>query len=486
MSIEVNKTERIVNVTVDKKYGKSIEADIDIAGQRVGFKQEGEANFEYIDLPKLEFDDLTPEQLDDLRGKDAKIFIPINSRIVFLGDSMTGRGGEDKGPLTRGFFWVANHLLNSYFYPPIGANKGVGGETIKRISDRVGAVTALNPQIVTVLAGANDFFSSPDANSMISYLQIIYKNIISTGAKVVAITILPSFGDYILTNEHETIRIEVNNWIKSQSSDNILVVDAENAMNDPSLFEDGLHPNGAGGIVLGELTADVIRPFIKSGLRISDILSIDNALVKNPFFEGNLGSLNAGSTGEVADDWILDQWLSGGAIVSGSKILDNSEVKQVVTISGDYSGDNKNASLIQFYDIPTILKKGEVVEGYLDYEIQSMNENILGVYLKTEFRNPSGTTIAACYTLTPTESEQFPIGRYTGRINPLKLTDDVSKIVYRVEIKFKNTSILSPINAEIKFNKVGVKKINTGANGSYTTTDNKTVTVTDGIITNIV
>jgi lysophospholipase L1-like esterase len=67
MSVEVNKTDRIVNVTVEKKYGKSIETDIDIAGQRVGFKQEGEANFEYIDLPKLEFDDLTQAQKDSLK-----------------------------------------------------------------------------------------------------------------------------------------------------------------------------------------------------------------------------------------------------------------------------------------------------------------------------------------------------------------------------------------------------------------------------------
>jgi hypothetical protein len=67
MSIEVNKTDRIVNVTVEKKYGKSIEADIDIANQRVGFKQEGEANFTYIDLPKLEFDDLTQGQKDSLK-----------------------------------------------------------------------------------------------------------------------------------------------------------------------------------------------------------------------------------------------------------------------------------------------------------------------------------------------------------------------------------------------------------------------------------
>jgi hypothetical protein len=67
MSIEVNKTDRIVNVTVEKKYGKSIEADIDIAGQRVGFKQEGEANFTYIDLPKLTFDELTEAQQDSLK-----------------------------------------------------------------------------------------------------------------------------------------------------------------------------------------------------------------------------------------------------------------------------------------------------------------------------------------------------------------------------------------------------------------------------------
>jgi hypothetical protein len=72
----INKTDRVVNSTIDRKYGvdgKSIEADIDIAGQRVGFKQEGEANFEYIDLPKLEFDDLTQAEKDSLKGSDANV-----------------------------------------------------------------------------------------------------------------------------------------------------------------------------------------------------------------------------------------------------------------------------------------------------------------------------------------------------------------------------------------------------------------------------
>jgi hypothetical protein len=69
----INKTDRVVNSTIDRKYGvdgKSIEADIDIANQRVGFKQEGEANFTYIDLPKLEFDDLTQAQKDSLKVSD--------------------------------------------------------------------------------------------------------------------------------------------------------------------------------------------------------------------------------------------------------------------------------------------------------------------------------------------------------------------------------------------------------------------------------
>jgi hypothetical protein len=72
----INKTDRVVNSTIYRKYGvdgKSIEADIDIANQRVGFKQEGEANFEYIDLPKLEFDDLTQAEKDSLKGSDANV-----------------------------------------------------------------------------------------------------------------------------------------------------------------------------------------------------------------------------------------------------------------------------------------------------------------------------------------------------------------------------------------------------------------------------
>jgi lysophospholipase L1-like esterase len=102
MSIEVNKTERIIDVTVIKKFGKSIEADIDIAGQRVGFKQEGEANFTYIDLPKLEFDDLSQAQKDSLKltfdqltqAEKDSLKLTFNDLTQAEKDSLKGEKGD--------------------------------------------------------------------------------------------------------------------------------------------------------------------------------------------------------------------------------------------------------------------------------------------------------------------------------------------------------------------------------------------------------
>jgi lysophospholipase L1-like esterase len=123
MSIEVNKTERIIDVTVIKKFGKSIEADIDIAGQRVGFKQEGEANFEYIDLPKLTFDELTEEQQDSLKltfdqltqAEKDSLKLTFDDLTQAEKDSLKGKGIYELA-VSEGFQGTEQDFIDAYNY----------------------------------------------------------------------------------------------------------------------------------------------------------------------------------------------------------------------------------------------------------------------------------------------------------------------------------------------------------------------------------
>jgi lysophospholipase L1-like esterase len=143
--------------------------------------------------------------------------LPLHSRLVFLGDSITAGGN---GPS------FANYALNAsggrYYVPPSG-NQGIVGSTtldfLKRSVTTNGSLAtalSLNPKVLHVMGNTNDIGGlSATAADVQGRLRQIYDAALNAGARVVASTITKRI-DVNWNADREAVRVAVNTWILAQ------------------------------------------------------------------------------------------------------------------------------------------------------------------------------------------------------------------------------------------------------------------------------
>jgi lysophospholipase L1-like esterase len=178
------------------------------------------------------------------------------SRVVFMGDSITDAWGR-----SRGVFFPGKPYIN----------RGISGQTTPQMLIRFRPdVIDLKPKVVVILAGTNDIAG----NTGPELLEEIEGNLQSmaelakvNGIKVVLSSVMPVC-DYIKpqTPKRPPEKIlALNAWIKSYCTTNHLTyLDYYPALiDDQKVFRkeltiDGLHPNDAGYAVMSPLAAQAI------------------------------------------------------------------------------------------------------------------------------------------------------------------------------------------------------------------------------------
>ena len=177
-------------------------------------------------------------------------------RVVFMGDSIT----EEWSNLYPGYFDTKGYI-----------NRGIGGQTTPQMLIRFKPdVIDLEPDIVVILAGANDIAG----NTGPSNVKMITDNIFSMAElarahqiKVVLSSILPVF-EYEWAKEIKDVPAtidSVNNELKKYANDHGLVylnyfslmVDQRRGLNKDYTY-DGVHPNQDGYILMSSLAEKVL------------------------------------------------------------------------------------------------------------------------------------------------------------------------------------------------------------------------------------
>ena len=177
-------------------------------------------------------------------------------RVVFMGDSITEE-------------W--SNLYPDYFDTKAYINRGIGGQTTPQMLIRFKPdVIDLEPDIVVILAGANDIAG----NTGPSNVKMITDNIFSMAElarahqiKVVLSSILPVF-EYEWAKEIKDVPAtidSVNDELKKYVNDHGLVyldyfspmVDQRKGLNKDYTY-DGVHPNQDGYILMSSLAEKVL------------------------------------------------------------------------------------------------------------------------------------------------------------------------------------------------------------------------------------
>jgi lysophospholipase L1-like esterase len=203
----------------------------------------------------------TPKDWPDLaRYHDANAHLAPpaegESRVVFMGDSITDGWGRQRGQFFPGKPYV---------------NRGISGQTTPQMLIRFRPdVIALKPKVVVFLAGTNDIAGNTGPMT----LEAIEDNLMSmaelataNNIRVVLSSVLP-VSDYIkIQTERRPPEkvVALNAWMKDYAAKNGLVyLDYYSAMLDEKemfrkdLTYDGLHPNDAGYEVMEPLAEKAI------------------------------------------------------------------------------------------------------------------------------------------------------------------------------------------------------------------------------------
>jgi len=181
-----------------------------------------------------------------------------NSRVVFLGDSITDG-------------W----RLNQYFQGRDFVNRGISGQITGEMLGRFKAdVIDLKPGAFLILAGTNDLARGVRVNVIQNNLSMMVDLALAHNIKPILASVLP-IHDYNKSvnpqfeqsprRSPELIRT-LNTWMERYASDkHIAYLDYYSAMVDASGFlqrelaDDGLHPNSAGYRVMAPLALAAIE-----------------------------------------------------------------------------------------------------------------------------------------------------------------------------------------------------------------------------------
>jgi lysophospholipase L1-like esterase len=392
--------------------------------------------------------------------------LPLNSRIVAMGDSLTASGIAVISPTrssyqSRGYTTYAAIKSDNKFYMPIDGNKGVSGNTTTDMVNRLGAALALNPAVAIVLGGTNDLGTSATSETIINNLRRLHNGFIAVRARVIAITIFPRFGANAPTPANEIKRLEVNTWIRQQASDNLIVIDAETLMNDAGYYYDGLHLNSVGAAIMGGAVADILNGLIKAG-KVSDVLAVDNAYNLNLYFAGTTGVKTNGATGIVATSYELDRG-SSGAAVEGVVLNENGLRSQQINITGTYTGTNQIVSLRNNSTVNPPLS-GDIMEAFADFKFITNDPNIVGVnvtyfvYTSTFAQLARADSLLALDQISNTMSADKV---YTLRTPSVAVgsTGAPSRVAMEFTVLLREAAVATAINASLVVYKIGTRKV---------------------------
>jgi lysophospholipase L1-like esterase len=375
--------------------------------------------------------------------------LPLSSRIVFFGDSITANRGfpgyaDWSQYLSRGRFF--GHAVGSNSLGPTGWDQGIVGNITDQLIARISNVIAENPKVVVVLIGTNDIGASSRTTAQVTTnLRSIYDTLIAAGATVVAATIIPRTAAGWGAPQEAT-RLAVNSWIMSQPD--IQAVDIASVITDPAtqLLSDGTHPNGTGAQLIGQ----VVAPKLASLISASDILYDPVAgapaenLYLNPFFAG-------GTT--TATSWIFFNQTSNGLTKTLSKTtLDGSNAQKIVW-SGTATANTAD-NLYQNITPPGGLV-GDMFEAWMEVQVNRYT-GMTGISLA------AGNNATGYMAMSTTAQDGSPLQvPFTGvlRAPPSPLATAGGTLEPRLSFIPANGAV---VDAEVVVTRAGYRKVPAG------------------------
>jgi len=399
--------------------------------------------------------------------------LPIDSRIVYEGDSITAF--ETTNGQTFQFY--ANAQSGAKLYYPKNACLAVGGQQIGQRGNspatymadagQIAAVVAQAPAVVHFFAGTNDI-AHGDLNDALIFadLQTCLTAYFAGGAQYVIVgTVIPHnpTGDPGWSGAMETARLALNTRIRTLSGldSRIKVADYAAGVWDltaalTTYQTDGVHPNFIGMKIIGDILTPVLNSITVTDSITPTYLSASNLLLaaNNPALTGTAGLKQAGTgpapTGIVADLWAVRNNMAGSTIVCSKATLNGAEAQQI-----DISGTaTSSAGAVRLNTTCTFNGlTGEGYEAWFDVELASGCVNVRGIVASCD----SSYSVSSGSAYDMSSAGLSGVVR-TKLVTPLAAGDTSSVIQLAI-----NFGTASAVAASIKIGKPVFRKITAAA-----------------------
>ena len=268
----------------------------------------------------------------------ASLAMPLNTPLVFVGDSITNITN------IRAYRHWVNFYLDGHFYTPPGTNQGLGGAswtseaatangsplnyyaTRKEFTLGQLGASSVRKCLVVLAMGTNDCGKSGvTLQKMTDALNAAIAEIKALGHWVAVAKILKSSPNQAagsIANEHWT---GYNAYVDTlhNPANGVIVLGARVGVFDPATdsIGDGLHANAEGARKVGYADAQDLAGYLESGsLLYPDTTSypFDWSANTKAHFSGTGGTAGTGASGTVADGWAV--YCSSNGTAGGTSI----------------------------------------------------------------------------------------------------------------------------------------------------------------------
>lgn len=232
------------------------------------------------------------------------------------------------GAKSTGMFAWANFYLGHPF--KFIGNAGIPGNTSEDMLARIDAMLTIPSDIITVMAGANDWTAGWPASRTITALNTIYGRILKSGKRLMVLTTLSRAT--MNTTDGKLYLNTLNRWITeyARTTPGVLFCDIASVITDPATgvpyntspypTNDGTHPNANGASKLGKKLAKTLAPLAQPLSVFSSGGNTDPLnFMRNAANTGTSGTVANGITGTPGTQWTLAT-ASGTAVCAVSKV----------------------------------------------------------------------------------------------------------------------------------------------------------------------
>lgn len=227
---------------------------------------------------------------------------------------------------SSGYWWMLNSKFGGGLY--MAGITAAGGATSTDVLDQVTEAKTYLPTHAIILTGVNDVIVGTATATITANLEATYRAMLSAGATVVAVSILPLGSAHASDSLAKSVKIlEINRWIRAFCAQTVgmVYVDAYSSVVDPvsatagdwktNYTTDGVHPQPIGAMAI----ATAIHAQLSNIFRAPSPLVCSNAdnygtdagskviWDQSPWVATTGGTASGGTTGDIAAGWTVGE-----------------------------------------------------------------------------------------------------------------------------------------------------------------------------------